>query len=174
MRKVLIILGQLDDVDVEWLARHGEVVRVAAGTPLIEEGHVADAVYFVLDGMVGATSRASGQRVLARLAAGEIVGEMSFVDQGPPSATVTALVDSKLLKVPRDALSQKLARDSAFAARFYKAIAIFLSDRLRAASAGSSRDAGALAEDELDPEVLQNVSMAGDRFDRLLRRLSGS
>ncbi|MND06060.1 hypothetical protein D3C83_272110 [compost metagenome] len=52
----------------------------------------------------------------------------------------------------------------AFAARFYKAVATFLSDRLRKATDPDD-------DDELDDSVLDNVDRAGARFSLLSRSL---
>jgi CRP/FNR family transcriptional regulator, cyclic AMP receptor protein len=72
-----------------------------------------------------------GQEV-ARLGAGEVIGEIGFVDSAPPSATVTAAGSAAVLALSNTLLQQHLTSDAAFAARFYRALAIFLADRLRA------------------------------------------
>jgi len=59
--------------------------------------------------------------------------EMSFVDARPSAATVTAVAPSLLLSIPHEQLAIKLEGDEGFAARFYRAIAMFLSSRLRTA-----------------------------------------
>jgi CRP/FNR family transcriptional regulator, cyclic AMP receptor protein len=69
---------------------------------------------------------------VARLGAGEVVGGIAFVDSAPPSATVMAAGDASVLALPHTLLRQRLAEDAPFAARFYRALAIFLADRLRA------------------------------------------
>jgi CRP-like cAMP-binding protein len=116
--------------------------------------------------------------IVARTGVGEIVGEMSMVDSAPPSATVTAEGECLILSLDKNVLLQKLASDAAFGCRFYKALAVLLADRLRKVeyrSSGDGRDlvADAIQKDELDAEILDNVSMAGDRFDRMLKALSG-
>jgi CRP-like cAMP-binding protein len=170
MRKVLFMLGQLEDADAEWLAKIGRRETVRAGTVLIEEGRHTDSMFVVLDGVLGARRRRTGDEVVARLEAGEIVGEMSFVDARPPAATVAALADSTVLRIPRAPLEARLTEDGAFGARFYRSLATFLSDRLRTAVAAA--EGGAEAE-ELDPSVLETLTRAGERFDRLLKRLAG-
>jgi len=103
------------------------------------------------------------------------VGEMSFLDSRAPSATVAALRDSAVLAIPRDALASRLQEQTAFAARFYRALAMFLSSRLR----GTVRRLGygeeliedAEQEDELDDNVLDTVNRAGHRFTLMLNRL---
>jgi CRP-like cAMP-binding protein len=177
MRKVLYLLAQLTDADVEWLLTKGRKELIPAGTILIQKRRPLDTLYIVLDGTLGvAIPTREGAQTL-RLGCGEVVGEMSFVEARPPSATVTALEDSVLLAVPRQELAQRLEQESAFAARFYRALAVFLSQRLRAASGrlgsgtGREPDEDAEDEDELDPGVLDNIHVAGAAFDRVLERL---
>lgn len=174
MRKVLFILGQLSDDDVEWLAKSGHRRKVPDGGVLIEEGKSLDALFILLDGHVDVSVKGVG--TVASLSSGEIMGEISLIDSRPPSATVTAVGDCVVLSLARDLLNVKLAADSAFAARFYKAVATFLSDRLRgtvrrlgygASTAPSSEDEE--LEGELDMLVLDNIHLAGARFDRLLK-----
>jgi hypothetical protein len=78
-----------------------------------------------------------------------------------------------VLDIPRHRLNAKLAQDSAFAARFYRALSMFLAARLRttnAALAGTGADDSDTAG-EMDFEALDNVSMAGARFEWIQRRL---
>lgn len=180
MRKVLYILGELSDLDVDWMTRHGRKEQIIRGAVLIHEGKPVDALYIVLDGNFRVSITGRSDRELARLGAGEIVGEMSFVDARPPAATVTALEPSVVLAIPRRQLEIKIQEDAGFAARFYRALAVFLSDRLRstvrrlgygeAEPTPEERE----AEGELDTNVLDSVHMAGARFDRMLKRLMGS
>ena len=71
------------------------------------------------------------------------------------------------------------AEDVGFAGRFYRALAILLSDRLRATEKRMAygkdqglEDEDVRLKDELDIGVLDQVSMAGDRFDRLLKSVA--
>ena len=126
MKKALYIWGELDDTDIEWLEDNGSREHLPAGATLIREGQPVDSLAVVLDGCLAVTAR-DGTEV-ASLFSGEIVGEISFVDSRPPSASVTAAQDSQILVVPRDILREQLSKDTAFAARFYRALAVFLGD----------------------------------------------
>lgn len=180
LRKVLYFLGILDDGDVDWMVRSGTRRTVYAGTPIIREGQATDALYFVLSGEFAVTSaRVKGE--LARVEAGEVFGEVSFIDSRPPSATVTAVLDSVVGAVPVAALEAKLEADPAFAKRFYKSIAVALANRLRAANImgfrparGTELDAEGDEEAEIAPEVLDSISLAGNRFADMQRRTWGS
>ena len=168
MRKVLFIFGQLSDTDVLWLARTGRRRRIKQGSVLIRERVPVDALYIVLEGELDVVVGADRRRV-ARLLAGEVVGEMSFIDARPPSATVSAATDAVVFTIAKATLQQALAGDAAFAARFYRAIATFLSDRVREATA--SADASIADKDEVDDNVLDNLDRAGARFGELGRQL---
>jgi CRP-like cAMP-binding protein len=109
-------------------------------------------------------------RTLARIGAGEVVGEMSLIEARPPNASVRTLSGATLFELDREDLTHKLATEPPFAARLYRALALLLSDRLRAASAARSGGASE-ADDELDLNVLDHVSQAGARFDRLVEHV---
>ena len=165
MRKALYILGGLDDADIGWLARNGRTRTLAAGEQLITAGREVRDLYFVTEGQL-AVSTPGGSR-LSTMAIGDVVGEMSFVEKRLPSASVTAIDPSQILAVPREALLSVFEQDPRFAARFYRALAIFLSDRLRTATAEGA------AGDELDEGLLDTLHEAGDRFVRLMNLLAG-
>ena len=107
---------------------------------------------------------------------------MSFVDARPPSATVRAQEDSTVFAVAKSVLTAKLASDLGFAARFYRALAIYLSTTVRErhrALGYATGEAVAPEEeeddaDELDPNVLDGVYLAGERFSRMVRHFLSS
>lgn len=178
MRRVLYMLGQLSDENIEWMITRGKKKHAPVGTVLIEEGKSSDVVYIVLDGMLGVFIKSGGRdQQIATRGSGEILGEMSFVDDSPPTATVRTVEDSVLFVLPKSDLAHKLETDRDFAARFYKGIAISLSYRLRESmekSGPSQRQStgGDIDElEELDPALLDSVYLAGMRFDRIVRRM---
>ena len=92
--------------EFDWLAIQG-------GTILFEAGDAADALYCVISGSLGAfasTPGKSGQvgtrHLVGRIAAGELVGEMSLISGKPRSATVIALRDSELGRLSRAAFER--------------------------------------------------------------------
>ena len=177
MRKVLFILSELADGDVDWMIRSGRKTDVRAGTVLIEEGKPIEVLYVLLEGQLAVSLAALGGKEIARLQSGEILGELSFLDSRPPSASVTAIEPCTVLAIPRYRLHEKLEEDSAFAARFYRALGVFLASRLRRSQQRLGYEGDRILddeiehEDELDPEVLDHVALAGARFDWMLRRL---
>jgi CRP/FNR family transcriptional regulator, cyclic AMP receptor protein len=174
MRKVLYLMGILNDSDLEWMAEHGVQNEMAERAVLIREGQPVDSLFIVLDGSLAVSTRG---RNVALLQTGEVVGEISFVDSQPPAATVTVAQHARILAIRRDELRNKLESDPWFASRFYRALATFLADRLRATTAqvghssGGAGEPGAEVPDELDLDLMDSVSLAAVRFDKLQKRL---
>src|SRR5262245_29046960 len=104
MRKVLYILGVLEDSDLQWLIDAGQVKSLPAGTEIIREGGPVDSLFIVIEGEISVTK---GALEIAVLSAGEVVGEMSLLDSRPPTATVTATTEAIVFAVPRKALRSK-------------------------------------------------------------------
>ena len=174
MRKVLFIFSVLSDTDVEWLGRAGERMHLDPGMELVRLGARLDHLYFVLDGQLAVITR-KGER-LRLLESGEVIGEMSLVDPAPTSVSVAAVTEAALLRIPDAVLREKLASDLGFAARFYRALCVFLADRMRHTTERLGYGNGPEdphARDELNEDLLDNVHLAGARFDRMLKRLAG-
>ena len=172
MRKVLYIFGLLSDADVQWIAKTGVLTPLRAGDVVTHEGEQTDALIFILEGELAVSNLALGS--FARMGVGEIVGEVSLVDSAPASATVTAMGEGLALFLDKETLMAKLAADTGFGSRFYRALAVFLADRLRDArrsSGNRSIAAAEIADDELDVGILDRVSNAGDRFSQMLKTL---
>jgi CRP/FNR family transcriptional regulator, cyclic AMP receptor protein len=171
MRRAMYFMGILDDLDIEWIAANGTGIIAPAGKVLVREGQPLDSIFILLDGRL---SVVIGGNPVAVLQAGEIVGEISYVDGQLPVATVSALEESKLIQVRKDLLQKKTATDKKFAANLYHAIALFLSDRLRATTARLAQGGRTpeVPDDDMDDDMMDTVSVGARRFDALLRRVS--
>ncbi len=178
MRKVLFILGQLSDMDAEWMARVGIKKTIPNGTTIIHEGVKSSNLYILLQGVLQIEDSQLGP--IAELGIGEVVGEMSFVDNAPPSASVIAHGDCIVLQLSHEALEKRMSSDLGFGMRLYKALCFFLADRLRGTvrrfgyGEGGSLDSDKILTDELDENLLDTVSIAGERFDRMLKQLASA
>jgi CRP/FNR family transcriptional regulator, cyclic AMP receptor protein len=175
MRKALYFLAILNDSDIDWLLAAGKRLEVAAGVNLINEGRPIESIYLVIDGAFSVRLAALGSREVARLMmTGEVMGEMSFVDSAFPSATVQATERSFVLDIPRKRLNAKLAEDGWFAARFYRAMSMFLADRLRSTTASlapGGNGSGTGSGGEIGNDALDNIAMACKRFEWIQKRL---
>ncbi|NJK28333.1 MAG: cyclic nucleotide-binding domain-containing protein, partial [Coleofasciculaceae cyanobacterium SM2_3_26] len=131
MKKLLLILEELNDADLDWMIATAIARRCQRGRCSIQEGLSHQCPVYLGRGYPDRIGGGGGRSEIAQLTSGEVVGEMSFVDESPPSATVTTLTDALILAIPRKYLAQRLEEDIGFASRFYRAIAGLLSQRLR-------------------------------------------
>jgi NTE family protein len=95
----LPLFGALDAPSLAALEAELDRVALPGGATLFREGEGADALYVVLAGCLGVTIRdGNGSDLLiARVHAGETIGEMALLDGGLRSATAIALRDTELL-----------------------------------------------------------------------------
>lgn len=178
MHKVAFFLGALEGNDVEWLLQVGNKMELPTDAVLIHEGKNIKALYILLDGELMVTAgEGANLRTIAKLGVGEIVGELSFIDHRPPSATVKAAGDIQVLAIPRDALDQKIAEDPGFSSRFYKAVGVLLASRLRKTVSSLSylkKSFGGEDPNEFDPNTVASISLAEDWFDFILKKLGNN
>lgn len=96
--------------DLDWLFGTAEEIDVTAGEVLMREGEPGGSLYIVLDGEFEFTKQSgTGTVTIAMRGKGEVIGEMSLLDQSPRSATARATRDSHLLKIGHEAFRQLLS-----------------------------------------------------------------
>ena len=79
--------------ELEFIAREGDEVDVPAGKVLIREGRPGDTFYVILLGEAEVAISGKRRRVLG---AGDFFGEISMIDRGLGTATVTTLKPSRM------------------------------------------------------------------------------
>lgn len=129
MQNARYIAAGLSDADMIWLLSMGKLRTLVAGDRLVTAGKPVQDLFFVINGEVGVVLE-SGKRV-AKLHRGDVVGEMSFVEKEPPLVSVIAEERSEILAIPRKLILERFEAEPVFAWRFYRALAVFLSERLR-------------------------------------------
>ena len=164
MLEATVFLGVLHESDVEWLVANSKEHEVPSGTVLIQLGEPVEFLYLIVDGAFDVTVGSPDPRNIATLYAGELAGEMSFVDLYPPSASVTASMRSRVLAIVKNALHEKIRSDTGFGARFYRGVCVLLAGRLRAAYAIDIRPLAG-REAEIEMSVLER------RYDEIQGRL---
>ena len=80
--------------DLQKIARASDEIQVKAGRNLVDEGRPGHEFFLILDGR--ATVR-RGNKKVAELGPGQYFGELSLLDRGPRTASVTADTDMELL-----------------------------------------------------------------------------
>ncbi|MGA7488351.1 MAG: Crp/Fnr family transcriptional regulator [Xanthobacteraceae bacterium] len=104
-------------------------VSLAAGQMLFLAGDEGDGCYRIEEGLLKANivAPAGGERILAILGPGSIVGELSMIDGAPRSASVSALRESKLSFISRATFDDFGRSDP----QLYRHVMILLARRLR-------------------------------------------
>lgn len=80
--------------DLRKVADGTDEVSVEAGRVLMEQGRSGREAFIILEGTATVTH---GDRTVATLGPGDYMGELSLLDQGPRTATVTAETPMRLL-----------------------------------------------------------------------------
>ena len=164
MLEAAVFLSVLNEPDIEWLVTNSKQHQIRSGSVLIRRREPVEFLYLIVDGAFEIRVSMPDERHIATLYAGELVGEMSFVDLHPPSATVTAGMDSSVLAIAKAAVTEKIENDIGFGARFFKGISVLLAGRLRAAYAVDLRGRQE-AERKLEMDLLTK------RFEEVQKRL---
>ncbi|MBE7386175.1 MAG: cyclic nucleotide-binding domain-containing protein [Leptolyngbya sp. SIO1E4] len=129
------LLRELTNTDLDWMITSGERERLPAGQQLLGSQQAQDVIYVLIEGRLGLnffseTTAANQSSPIDELAQGEIIGASALFDI-PEMAVFRTLEPSMVMSLPVVKLQAKMAEDIAFAAHFYRAIAVMLSNRLR-------------------------------------------
>lgn len=109
-----------------------ETINLVPNGILLNEGEESNEMYYLQSGNLAVFKRKGDhQQQIGTIMAGELVGEMSFLDGHPRSATVKAITDSVLVVVPREKFVQLIDSHP----KWFKALLNTLLDRLRKANA---------------------------------------
>jgi CRP-like cAMP-binding protein len=96
LRKVPLF-HDLSDKDLKQILTIGKEVRHEAGKRVVEEDHPGVGFHMILEGEAEA---AVGGEVMTKLGPGDYFGDISLIDGGPRSATVTAITDVRTYAIP--------------------------------------------------------------------------
>lgn len=95
----------LSEADLERLAATVEQRRLAAGELLLREGDPGDAMFLVVSGELEVTKRSNGAELpLARVGPGAIQGELAAIGGTQRAASVRAITDVEVVRIPREGL----------------------------------------------------------------------
>jgi CRP-like cAMP-binding protein len=96
------LFAGLEAPELEALAEHAFVRKLARGQVLFNEGEPSEHLFFVRSGRlrVYVASPRGEELVLSVVGPGESIGELSILDRQPRSATVDALEDVELIALP--------------------------------------------------------------------------
>lgn len=90
------LFSSCSNKDLEKIAKAGDEVVISAGTMVVDQGQTGREAFVLLKG--SATVRRNGKKV-ATVGPGAVIGELSLLDHGPRTATVTADTDCTMLVI---------------------------------------------------------------------------
>jgi len=104
--------GELGAPELALLREQLEWVELAAGQVLMTQGQAADSMYITVSGRlrVFVHDEAGPPRRVRELGRGQVIGEMALYTGEPRSATVVAIRESVLVRLPRHGFEQLVAR----------------------------------------------------------------
>jgi CRP/FNR family cyclic AMP-dependent transcriptional regulator len=82
--------------DLQKIAKASDEIAVKAGTTLVDQGQQGREAFIVVDGT--AAVKRNGRKITT-LGPGAVIGELSLLDRGPRTATVTADTDMTVLVI---------------------------------------------------------------------------
>ncbi len=110
----------------------GEVKRIAEGAYLIRAGEIDSTLFAIEDGHLDIIGLDDGrQTVLATVGPGDVIGEVSFIDDSPRSVSVKAGEETVVRAWDKKTLSEALAFEPQLLAKFSVAMNELLVERLR-------------------------------------------
>ncbi len=109
-----------------------EPLSCAQGAVLISEGDQGRTLFIVESGSLTVSQQTgAGERQLGIIEAGDVVGEIAFIDQRPRSGTVTIREDARLLKLGHAEVMHALVDHPAALADLVQTLAIRITLRFR-------------------------------------------
>ena len=84
--KKVALFSACNTKELQRIARSGTEIKVPEGYKLTDQGQLGNQAFVLMDGTV--TVKRNGKKV-AQLGPGTMVGELSLLDHGPRTATVT-------------------------------------------------------------------------------------
>jgi CRP-like cAMP-binding protein/SAM-dependent methyltransferase len=135
----LDIFQHLREEDAHWILASAEPRTISANETLVREDDPSDTIFLIADGLFDVLVFAGHQIKVGQLGPGEVIGEISWLDRKPVSATVRAAETSEVLALSTALLERKLAMDPGFATRFLRAVATLVADRLRTTTSSVRR-----------------------------------
>lgn len=181
--RALPALADYPSSELKLLASAAPARAFAANAVICREGTVGQSCFLLATGSVNVTKKTDeGEKVLATLRAGQIVGQLALVDKSPRSASVVAVEDVVALELTRDVFEKLLRASSPVALRFQEQIAVSGIRQLRMANQrlatilggnrGRATQSGVLeAQKEARPALMQ-MQAALDDWDVSLEELT--
>lgn len=140
---------------LQWLESAGRTEALHSGETLIHEGQTSESLFVLQTGSLSVftTNQEQGQERLATLSKGSLMGEMSWLEQRPTVATITADTACSVLSIPGGTLATLEDVDPSLAAELHRLFAQKLALQIQQQNAWTHR----LNSDPAPVEALRKV-----------------
>ncbi|MEQ9010050.1 cyclic nucleotide-binding and patatin-like phospholipase domain-containing protein [Algiphilus sp.] len=109
------VFAALGRIGLMRLSRQCELLRISGGEVLYHQGSPGDALYLVAHGRMRAERDSdSGLEIIRELRSGETMGGLSLMAGKPHRATLRAMRDSEVIRIPEEAVERLLYRHPVF------------------------------------------------------------
>ena len=146
---------ELDGELNSWFDEVGTLSHYETGQKLILEGDINENIFLLVDGSfsVNTTDQSGQERCLAELMKGAIVGEMTWLENRPAVASVSAMQPSSALKVSFDDLNALITKSPNAAAELQRILAKKLALQINSQNVWIHR----FSDQEIELEPLRKV-----------------
>ena len=109
-----------------------KIIKLVPNQILLKEGERSHNMYWVQSGSLKVTKKRGEEEILlGDIHTGELVGEISFLDEEPRSATVKAISDCELIEIPQETIDNIFRTQP----KWLEILVKTLAERLRKANA---------------------------------------
>ena len=133
MDSEVLLTGLIEDANAaSVISSYFEMISIAQGDILFEQGQPGDSMYLILGGAISIVINLPGGRSLTvrTMRAGSILGEMAVYTGSPRSASAHAVQDSVLFRLNVDSYHQLVATNPSEAGQFSSYIVRLMAERL--------------------------------------------
>jgi CRP-like cAMP-binding protein len=110
----------------------GKISRIAEGGFLVREKEIDSTLFTVEEGRLDILVYKDGQaKTIATVGPGDVIGEVSFIDDSPRSVSVRAEEETTVRSWGKEELSAALSKEPELLAKFSVALNELLVERLR-------------------------------------------
>ncbi|HEU0197656.1 MAG TPA: cyclic nucleotide-binding domain-containing protein [Nevskiaceae bacterium] len=130
----IYLFSQLEDDEMARVEGIAQERRYSGGERIFDQGDEADALYVIKFGSVQIRQNNKdddASMIVRTLGSSSHFGEMSFIEAEKRSASVNVMEPSELIIIEYAKLAKLLDAEPKLAMKFYRAVARYLSGRLR-------------------------------------------
>lgn len=129
--KSVPLFAEFEPVELDALRNSLHTSRFAPGDVILDEGNANRALHIVGKGRLRVTRRVHDHEVpLCDLGEGMTFGELSIIEDGVASATLTAVTDAEVHSLSMNALADFLRSNPEAGSKFWHAVSVDLRRRI--------------------------------------------